>query len=134
MYNSSRNRIAFKIKTWSSGPYVEPLAPEMMKLHGSTKSKIIKDENAEKTPCLEITEVVLVHYKIVKNDYQQDLRVLHIFISNKSFSQLLEILPKKTIFKKAFHSKFSYLEVCFTDQIFRQIEIEDETKIALAIN
>ena len=41
-----------------------------MKLLGSTKSKIIKDENDENVPYLEITEVVLVHCNIVNNNYQ----------------------------------------------------------------
>ena len=48
---------------------------------------------------LEITEVVLIHCNIVKNDYQQDSRVLYTFIPNKSFGQLLDILTKKIIFK-----------------------------------
>ena len=33
-----------------------------MKLLGSTKSKITKDENGETMPHLEITEVILVDY------------------------------------------------------------------------
>ena len=33
-----------------------------MKLLGSTKSRITKDENGENVPHLEITEVVLVHH------------------------------------------------------------------------
>ena len=41
-----------------------------MKLLGSTKSKITKDENDENVPYLEITEVVLVHYNIANNNYQ----------------------------------------------------------------
>ena len=41
-----------------------------MKLLGSTKIKITKDENGENLPCLEITEVVLIHCSIVNNDYQ----------------------------------------------------------------
>ena len=41
-----------------------------MKLLGSTKSKITKDENDENVPYLEITEVVLVHCNIVNNNYQ----------------------------------------------------------------
>ena len=36
-----------------------------MKLLGSTKSKINKDENSENMPRLEITEVVLIHCIIV---------------------------------------------------------------------
>ena len=46
-----------------------------MELLGSTKSKINKDKNGENVPPLEITEVVLVHCKIVNNDYQQDSMV-----------------------------------------------------------
>ena len=40
-----------------------------MKLIGGTKNKITKDENGKNVPHLEITEVVLVHFDIVYNDY-----------------------------------------------------------------
>ena len=71
--NKIENRIMFKIKT---GYYLELLMPETMKLLGSTKIKITKNENGENVPHLEITEAVLVHCNIVNNDYQQGLRVL----------------------------------------------------------
>ena len=41
-----------------------------MKLLGSIKDKITKNENGENVPNLEITEVALVHYDIVNNNYQ----------------------------------------------------------------
>ena len=69
-----------------------------MKLLGSIKSKITKDENGENLPHLEITEVVLIHFNVVNNDYQQDSRVLYRFDPNKSFGQLLDILPKNLYF------------------------------------
>ena len=62
-----------------------------MTLLGNTKSKITKDENGENVPNLKITELVLIHCNIVNNDYKQNLRVLHTFVSNKSFGQLLDI-------------------------------------------
>ena len=43
-----------------------------MKLLGSTKNKITKDNNGENVPHLEITEAVLIHCNIVNNDRQQD--------------------------------------------------------------
>ena len=43
-----------------------------MKLLGSTKSMITKDENGENVPHLKITEVVLIHSNIVNNDFHQD--------------------------------------------------------------
>ena len=49
----------------------------MIKLLGSTKSKITKDENGENVPRLEITEVVLIHWNIVNNDYLQYSRALY---------------------------------------------------------
>ena len=51
-----------------------------MKLLGSTKNKITKDKNGKNLPHLEITKVVLVHCDTVKNDYQQDPRVLYTFV------------------------------------------------------
>ena len=56
-----------------------------MKLLGSTKNKITKDENGENVSHLEITEVLLIHCNIVNNDYEQDPKVLHTFVPNKPF-------------------------------------------------
>ena len=90
----------FKIIT---GCYLELLTTETMKLLGSTKGKITKDENAENLPHLEITELVLVYCNIVNTDYEHTSRALYTFIPNKSFGQLLEISPKKFIFLKTFN-------------------------------
>ena len=94
--NEIENRIIFKIK---KGYYFQLLTHVTKKLLGSTKSKITRDENSKNMPHLEITEVVLVHCNIVKNDYQHNLRTLHTFVRNKSFGQLLDISHKKFIFK-----------------------------------
>ena len=67
--NKIENRITFKIKDEYS---LELLTKETMKLLGSAENKITKDKNGENVSHLEITEVVLVHYNIVNNDYQQD--------------------------------------------------------------
>ena len=54
-----------------------------MKLLGSTENKITKDKNRENVPHLEITEVVLVHWNIVNNAYQQDSKFcMHLFLIN----------------------------------------------------
>ena len=99
-----------------------------MKLSGSTKNQITKDKNCENVYNVEIAEVVLLYCNIVNKDYQQDLRVLYTFIPNKSFGKLLHI------FLKTFNSQFSYIEVWFTDQNSKPLEIEDKMKITLLIN
>ena len=127
--NQIEKRITFKIKTRY---YLELLTPEKMKLLGSTKSKITKDENGDNVPHLEINELILVHCNIVNKDYQQDSRVLLTFIPNKSFGKLLHISPKNFIFLKILiftikfsNSEFSYIEVSFTDQDSKPLETED---------
>ena len=86
-----KKRITFKIK---AGYYLELLRPETMKLLGSTENKI----TGENMPHFETTEVVLVHFNIVNNNYQQDSRVLHTLVTNKSCGSLLRISPKNHTF------------------------------------
>ena len=106
--NEIENRITFKRKT---DCYLELLLPETMRLLGSTKSKINKDENGESVPELEINEVVLLHCNIVNDNFQHDSRVLYTFLPNKSFSKLLDISPKNFIFLRTFNLEFSYIEI-----------------------
>ena len=82
-----------------------------MKLLGKTKSKLIEIKNGKDVLYLETTEVVLVHFNIINDDYQHDSGVLYRFISNESLVKLLEISPKKIIFLETFHSEFSFTQV-----------------------
>ena len=123
-------RVTFKIK---NGYSLELLTPETMKLLGSTKNKLIKDENGENVPHLEINEVILVHCNIVNNDYQQDSRVLYTFVPNKPFGSLLEISPTNHIFLKTFNSEYDEIKVWFTDQNSQSSEIEDRINLTMVI-
>ena len=104
-----------------------------MKLLGSSKNKITRGKNSENVPHLEITEVVLVQCQIVNNDYQQDSIVLHTFVPNKSFGSLLEIAPTNHIFLKTFNSEYNEIEVWFTDQNSKPLEIEDRINSTMVI-
>ena len=107
------------------------LKPETMELLGSTKNKITKGENGENVPHLEITELVLILWNIASSDYQLDSRVLYIFIRNKSFGQLLDISTNNFTYLKTFNS---YIEVWFTDQNSKSLEIENIINIILVFN
>ena len=82
---------------------------------------------------LEFTKVVLIHCNIINNDYQQDSRALYTFVTNESFGQLLEISTKNFIPLKTFNSEFSYIEVWFTGQNFKPLEIEDKINITFVL-
>ena len=67
--NKTKNRIIFKIKT---GYKLELLTKETMQLLGSSKKKDInKNKDREIVSRLETVEVVLAHYNLVNNNYQQ---------------------------------------------------------------
>ena len=56
------------------------------------------------------------------------------FVLNKSFGQLLDILSQNCIFLNTFNSEFLFIEVWFTDQNSKPLEIEDNINITLVIN
>ena len=128
--NKIENRITFKIK---DGYNLELLTKETMELFGSTENKITIDKNVEIVSHLEITEVVLVHCNMVNNDYQQDSRVLYIFVPNKPFGSLLEISPANHIFLKTFNSEYDEIIVWFTDQNSKALEIEGRIYLTMVI-
>ena len=128
--NKIENRITFKIKNEYS---LELLTPDTMKLLGSTENEISADKNGGNIPHLEITKVVLVHCNIVNNDNQQDSRVLYTFVPNKPFGSLLEISSTNNIFLKTFNSEFNEVEVWFTDQNSKSLEIEDRINLTMVI-
>ena len=128
--NKITNRIVFKIKT---GYILQLLTPETMKLLGSTKKDIDSDKNSENVPKLESDEVVLVHCNLVKNDYQHTSKVLFSFVPNKKFGQLINISPHSLTMMNAVNTKFSFVEVWFTDQTSKALEIEDNVNLTLII-
>ena len=128
--NKIKNRIVFKIKT---GYKLELLTPETMKLLGSTTKVVNKDKNVENVPKLESVEVVLVHWNLVKNDYQHTSKVLFTFARNKKFGQLINISPHAFIMMNTVNTEFSSVEVWFRDQNSKALEIEDNVNLTLLI-
>ena len=128
--NKIKNRIVFKIKT---GYKLELLTRETMKLLGSTKNIVDKDENSENVPKLESVEVVLVHCNLVKNYYQHASKVLFSFVSNKQFGQMLNISPHVFAMMNTVNTEFPSVEVWFTDQSSKALEIEDNVNLTLII-
>ena len=51
-----------------------------MKLLGSTKSKITKDQNGENVPHLEVAELILIHCNLVNSYHPQISPPNHIFL------------------------------------------------------
>ena len=104
-----------------------------MKLLGSTKKVVDKDKNGENVPKLESVDVVLVHCNFAKNDYQHASKVLFSFVPNKKFGNLLNNSPHIFTMMNTINTEFSSVEVWFTDQSRKALEIEDNVNLTLFI-
>ena len=104
-----------------------------MQLLGSSKKDIDQNKNGEIIPKSETVEFVLVHCNLVNNNYQQASKVLFTFGPNKQFGQLITITPHSPTMLKTTDAEFSFIEIWFTDQNNRPLEIEDNVNITLII-
>ena len=59
--------------------------------------------------------------------------MLFTFVQNKQFGQLITITPHLLIMLKTTNAEFSLIEIWFTDQNNRPLEIEDHVNITLII-
>ena len=128
--NEINNRIVFKIK---SGYKLELLSKETMRLLGSTSNSIDKDKNSELVPKLESVDLVLIHCNVVNNSYQQASKVLFMCVPNKKYGQLITVSPHSLIMLKTINTEFSIIEIWFTDQNNRPLEIEDSVSMSLIV-
>ena len=120
--NKINNRIVFKIK---SGYKLELLSKETLRLLGSSADTIDGDKNSALVPKLESIDLVLVHCNLVNNSYLQASKVLFTFVPNKKYGQLIML--------KTINTEFSFIEIWFTDQDNRPLEIEYSVNISLII-
>ena len=81
-----------------------------MKLLGSTKKGLDRAKDGEDVSKLESLEVILLHFNLVINNYQETSKELFTFVSKKQFRQLITIAP---------------------DQNRKQLEIEDNVNMKL---
>ena len=117
--NEINTRIVFNIKT---GYKLELLST--MKLFGSTKKDVDLDKNGEDVPKLESVEVVLVHFNLVNNNYQQASKEVFNFVANKQFGQLINNSPHLLTMRGRANTYFSFIEVWFTIKIVSLLKLK----------
>ena len=78
-------------------------------------------------------EVALVHCILVNNNYQPASKVLFTFVTNKQFGQLIKISSHSLTMLNKTNTEFSFIEVWFTDQNSKPLEIEDNVNMTLII-
>ena len=124
-----KNRLNFRIKT---GYKLELLTKESQNLLGNGPV-IDKDKNSKNVPQLDQVEYVLLHCNIVQNDYLQNSKLLYEFVPDKTFGQLISVKPSVFIQCKTSDSIFDYIEIWFTDQNNKSLQIAGKVSVTLII-
>ena len=102
-------------------------------LESEKKKDVDQDKNVENVPKIESVDVVLVHCRLVNNNYQQASKVLFTFVPDKQFDKLITIAPHLLTMLKTTNAEFQSIEVWFKDQNNRPLEIQDNLNITLII-
>ena len=74
-----------------------------------------------------------MHCNLVKNYYEHTSKVLFGFAPNKQFEQLINISTYSLTMMNTVNTEFSYVEVWFTDQISKALEIEGSVNLTQII-
>ena len=127
--NRILNKVSFRNKTSYK---LELLTNETMRLLGD--GPIIDTiKNGENVPKLETVRNVLVFCSLVQNVYLQDSKLLFSFVPNFRFGSLLSITPQVLKYCDTVDSIFDYIEISFTDQNGRPLEIDDDITASIII-
>ena len=92
-----------------------------------------QDKDGEDVSKLESFEIALVYCNLVKNNYKQASTVLFTFVPNKQFDQLSNISPHSLMMLNTTNTEFFPIEVWFTDQNSKSLEIEGNVNMLLII-
>ena len=127
--NRILNRVTFRIKR---GYKLELLTNKTMRLLGDG-SLIDTTKNGENDPKLEIVRNVLVFCNLVENAYLEDSKLLFSFVPNSRFGSLFSITQQGLQYCDTVDSIFDYIEISFTDQNGRPLQIDDDITVSIII-
>ena len=74
-----------------------------------------------------------MYCNLVKNNYKQASTELFTFVPNKQFDQLINISPHSLTMLNTTNTEFSLIEVWFTYQNSKSLEIEGNVNMLLII-
>ena len=74
-----------------------------------------------------------MHCNLVENDCLQKSKLLYEFVPDEKFGQLISVKQPVLIQCKTSNFSFDYIEIWFTDQNNRSLQIEDKVFVSLII-
>lgn len=89
--------------------------------------------NGSLVPRIERVDTVLIHCNLVDNRVTHNSQILHAFVPNDSYGNLLSVTPNYPQNRFCRNASFNYVEVIFTDQDEKPLDIEDKILVELQI-
>ena len=90
-------------------------------------------KKGENVPKLEIVRNGLVFCNLVQNVYLQDSKLLFSLVPNSRFGSLLSITSQVLKYCDTVDSIFDYIEISFTDQNRRPLQVDDDITVSIII-
>ena len=91
------------------------------------------NKDGEDVPKLESSETVWGHCNLVNSNYQQASKVLFTLVPNNFFGELITIAAHSLTMLNTTNTEVSYVELWFTDENSKQLEIKDNVNMTLII-
>ena len=128
VYNRVTITVSSKFRFWMSDGLLQTLG-----FDGSQNNITNTEVNGNLVPRLERVDTVLIHCNLVDNRVTHNSSILHAFIPNNSFGSLLSVTPNYPQNRYCRNASFNYIEVYFTDQDERPLDVEDKILVELQI-
>lgn len=128
--NSTYNRVSITMKP----NFKLILGQGMARVLGFSENTITSSSNGDFVPKLERVETVLVHCNLAQNSFTQDSSLIFSFVPDNVFGSQLHQKPNFPLWRQTTkNSEISEIDIWFTDQLYRPLEIEDNLLIEIQL-
>jgi hypothetical protein len=108
------------------------LGDGIAKVLGFSNPTIINQSHGDLVPMIERVDVVLVHCNLAQNNFTQDSSLIFSFVPDSAFGTQLHQKPSFPLWRQTRqNSEITEIDIWFTDQLYRPLEIEDNILVEL---
>ena len=126
--NTVYNRVSVHI----ADNYKLILAEGLAKMLGFSNATIDRTCHGDLVPSMERVEAVLVHCNLAQNTFTLDSSLIFSFVPDRSYGEQLHQKPNFPLWRPTRkNSEIREIDIWFTDQLYRPLEIEDNVLIEI---
>lgn len=128
--NPTLNRVSVVVKPDCS----LVLGKGMAHVLGFSNHTITTTSHGDLVPKLERVEAVLVHCNLAQNNFTQDSSLIFSFVPDSAFTTQLHQKPNFPLWRQTRkNSEIREIDIWFTDQLYRPLQIEDNILIEIQL-